>query len=565
MHLLKRAACALSLALLQPQLRGANASADGVGENGGHSLPVLGHPDEQFRPAGLYHSGPQGVNVWNKFIGDVARIDMRVTRPVTLERSFDDTRANRVSATTIKNECSAKAGLDADTDVTFVITVPGYEVKGSPGWVVYRGTTGGAAALDSTKSNLSLGLGGVVHEIGHALRLNHTYGAANDLSAFQAPISYDDNSSVMGRNGGALTLHDRERLGLVPQGRIFQAGGQHASCRQEFRSGQGCTWEITLTDWNARKDNTHYVGARIPFDPRNPETYFLVEYASRPTSVGADEMSDPALRIYTLYESDMYFDDWNRIQMNHTSRPVRRNVLMKEWQNQHRSWRAIAALPLEDRSSFGAQFNAGQVRIEQIPHAPGATAEDKRTTTLRIRHFLPNLCMKDFVQRAAWPDDRACVTKARRDAIKAENEAAPDHTNADGSCKSGFMPRAFDPNRTCVSFDQSAVSSLETQADRDGNSPRLSDQAKGPMTCKGRLRWRGITPTDYVCVTEDRWIEVRNMNDLARRNTNADGTCKGDFVRRNAVRGDRTCVPPQMAELVKLENRNRRSGYLYGQ
>ena len=79
--------------------------------------------------------------------------------------------------------------------------------------------------------------------------------------------------------------------------------------------------------------------------------------------------------------------------------------------------------------------------------------------------------------------------------------------------------------------------------------------------CKNGFVLRMAGPSDYICVTRERYGEVQSENRLAAARVNPQGgaygpdTCKQGFVWREAFENDHVCVTGESRSAAQEENR----------
>lgn len=285
-----------------------------------------------------------------------------------------------------------------------------------------------------------------------------------------------------------------------------------------------------------------YQMVRIPFDPFDLQRYYTIEYR-----VKQDWDSGFPKDVVLIHEISK--KNFTSCDDGSTFKGEYRSYLL----NDHSSRMAIESM--NDRDG---------ITISVISKSPASG-----TAVVRVQSTQPERCIVGFVWREAGPNDRVCVTAARRTQVSAENDKANDTRDPNGgafgpnTCIKGYVWReAFANDLVCV------VPSSRTQAQTENDEAylkRIGFAAYGPLNCKQGFVWREADKRDYVCVPVSRRTEVRNENDNADQNREPGGgafgpdTCKLGFVWREAFLGDRVCVVRESRSLVKSENENRGS------
>lgn len=183
----------------------------------------------------------------------------------------------------------------------------------------------------------------------------------------------------------------------------------------------------------------------------------------------------------------------------------------------------------------------------QIALHPSAGA----TATVSVIGSIARACRPGWVWREAKPSDLVCVTPARRDQTRTQNQLAPGRILPDGLCRSGFVWReAFAGDHVCVPPPARADARADNAAHQDRVNP--ARDAFGPNTCAGGYVWREIDDSDYVCVTPAKRSLAKSLRALSHRLPN--GTCVSGQVWREAVLGDHLCVTPKQRTDARKDN-----------
>src|SRR5690349_20828535 len=88
-------------------------------------------------------------------------------------------------------------------------------------------------------------------------------------------------------------------------------------------------------------------------------------------------------------------------------------------------------------------------------------------------------------------------------------------------------------------------------------SPAHAEGAYGPDTCQPGYVWRGVVPSDHVCVTPAERAQVVDDNRHAASRVShlqplgsRSDYCVQGYVWREAVPGDHVCVTPEQRDQV---------------
>ncbi|MBM9614514.1 hypothetical protein JWJ90_09445 [Desulfobulbus rhabdoformis] len=427
-------------------------------------------------------------------------------------------------------DCVDKAkseGYTPPADHTVVvITSPGIDTFGFDG---------GAFLADDA------GIGVIAHEVGHGISLQHSFSDdPNHCNAIWASkgeydnqwdmMSYSDvwaqNLGNFGRTGPGLNAYHLDRMGWLDRNRIYR-----------FGANGNYDETITLTALT-RPGERGYITARIPFDTTDLNHYYTVEYR-------VPEGWDGGIPGDTVMINEVVNKKFRKCSDNSLStNSAYRSYLIRN----HTGNR----LPKES-------INLNGVRIDLV-------SKDASTgkAQVRIRSTRPEYCIQGYVWREAQPDDKVCVTVARRTAVKQENTMGPSRRQPGGgaygpdTCRQGYVWRESKPNdHVCVT---PASRTKVKQENAIAWEKRIGGATYGPNTCKQGYVWREADKRDWVCVTPARRNEVKEENRLGPSRRQPGGgawgpdTCRQGYVWRNAFPNDHTCVSTTSRTKARNEN-----------
>ncbi len=370
-------------------------------------------------------------------------------------------------------------------------------------------------------------VGGVGHEAGHGIGLNHSFSNDPDYrNADWAQIGeYDNPWDVMswgnafrvptpfGDGPVGLVGFHLDRMGWLPRTRIatFGADGTRSAT-------------LTLAAIN-RPETPGSLLVRIPFDPGDLQRHYTVEFR-RKIRWDAGIPQDTVL----IHEIQKHSDNVYYAHLVYSFSPNK--------------------APAQSLSANGIT-----IRVDSINAA-------SNTARVTITSEMPDRCITGYVWREANASDKVCVTPAIRAQTREENRLAASRRSPTGgaygpnTCLQGFVWReAFSGDFACV------PPSSRTQAQQDnaeaGNRRNPARFAYGPNTCKSGFVWREADDSDWVCVSPEVRTQTRNDNALAasrRSPTGGPNTCLQGFVWREAFPKDFVCVPPATRTQARNDN-----------
>lgn len=411
--------------------------------------------------------------------------------------------------------------LPADA-IRYIVTSPSIDIFG---W------TGGAFLP------FDFDVGGVAHEGGHALGLDHTF--SNDPTyrnaSWAAIGEYDDpwdamswaNSFVattpFGNAPAGLVAPHLDRMGWLPRTRIAVHGASGAA-------------EATYT--LAATNHPGTAGAllvRVPFNPGDLFHYYTIEYRQR--DLWSQGIPADTVLIHEVKRG-----------MDGNGNPTGPQIawLQRDLTHPDRA-------PAQDFSANGVR-----IQVLSVNHAT-------QQAVVSVRSEMTQRCLMGFVWREARPADHVCVPPSERDDTRNENALADARREPGGgpfgpdTCRQGFVWReAFAGDRVCVpvaSRTRARASNAAAQA--RVNPARL---VYGPNTCKPGFVWREADAFDWVCVSPVVRQQTLSENALADERRQPGGghsgpdTCRDGFVWREAYLNDHVCVPPASRTNARNDN-----------
>ena len=298
-------------------------------------------------------------------------------------------------------------------------------VVSSPGIDTFGGFGGAFVREDAS-------VGTIAHEVGHGLSLRHSMSDdPNYCNVGWASIGeYDDRWDLMsfgnvrsmplgefGRAGPSLNTYHQDRMGWLDRDKILRFGADGRIERQ-----------VTLTA-STRPEGNGFLMVRIPFDVNDLYRYYTVEYRVAEEwdgGIGADRVMIRETKNATL----------TKCSTGNQRSGGYRSYLLRDPGNR---------TPLESIDRNGVEVDV----ISKDPSAGRAV--------VRIRSARPLRCVQGFVWREARPEDRVCVTPARRAEVREENRLADSRRQPGGgaygpdTCRQGYVWReAFPGDHVCV-------------------------------------------------------------------------------------------------------------------
>lgn len=362
-------------------------------------------------------------------------------------------------------------------------------------------------------------VGGVVHETGHGIGLNHSFSNdPNYRNADWAQIGeYDDPWDVMswgnafrvpttfGDGPVGLVGPHLDRMGWLPRSRIMTFG---ADGRDNVM--------VTLAAIN-HPETPGTLLVRIPFDPGDLQRHYTVELRPKIRWDGGIPETTVLIHEVQRHTDGIYYAH-----------------LVYEFSPSKRPTQSLSA-------------NGVTISVNSIDAA-------NNTARVTITSQMVRRCVMGFVWREARPNDFVCVTPAIRTQTRTENSLASSRRSPTGgpfgpdTCRQGFVWReAFPNDHVCV------PASSREQARRDNaeaaNRSNPARLAYGPNTCKPGFVWREADDWDWVCVSPQVRAQTRDDNALAASRRSPTGgafgpdTCRQGFVWREAFPADHVCVP----------------------
>jgi hypothetical protein len=401
-----------------------------------------------------------------------------------------------------------------------VVTNPGVDLFGWPGWGAYLGVEGD--------------LGAFGHEVSHGFGYEHSFADRPD-PASSAPFSfgeYGDPFDIMswantfgtapgrfGSTGPNFNAYHLDRMGWLARGEVVNFGANGNSSTTYtltplYAPGQGGTRAV-----------------RVPFDPSDMYRYYSIELR-QPTRWDAGILS-PKVLIHEV---------------------------------KRRPGSAVGSTPLSfllRDATWGAHVQT--VSANGVTITVNSIAADGSSATVTVTGNIAQRCLQGYVWREAQPGDIVCVTGAVRAQAWADNAAAASRRSPTGgaygpdTCISGYVWReAYPGDHVCVRGDVRS----QARADNAAAAGRINPARVlyGPNTCKQSYVWREADLFDYVCVTGEVRAETRSENSLANQRRSPTGgaygpnTCLQGFVWREAFPDDFVCVPPASRSRAKADN-----------
>jgi hypothetical protein len=381
-------------------------------------------------------------------------------------------------------------------------------------------------------------VGGVVHEAGHGIGLNHSFSNdPNYRNADWAQIGeYDDPWDVMswgnafrvptpfGDGPVGLVGFHLDRMGWLPRSRMITFGADGRSSAS-----------VNLAAIN-HPETPGPLLVRIPFDPGDLQRHYTVEFR-RKIRWDAGIPEDIVLIHDVQRRSDGVYYAHLIYEFSPTKRPAR---------------------------SLSA--NGVTISVDNINAAAN-------TARVSITSAMVDRCIMGYVWRGANANDKVCVTPAIRSQTSDENARAGQRRSPTGgaygpdTCRQGFVWReAFAGDRVCVPpTSREQARRDNAQAANRKNPARI---AYGPNTCKSGYVWREADDWDWVCVTPTVRAQTRDDNARARERRSPTGgaygadTCLRGFVWRDAFPGDLVCVTPATRSQAANDNAQAQSKLL---
>ncbi len=327
---------------------------------------------------------------------------------------------------------------------------------------------GGRAFLPAT-----IDIGGLGHEIGHGLQLNHSF--SNDLTYRNSPWSaigeYGDPWDVMswanvhdtslgefGSGGPGLNAYHRDRMGWLPRNRILTFGADGLTSAT-----------LTMAALN-QPEADGYLLVRVPFEPSDPFHYFTIEFRKH-DGWDAGIPSD----IVLIHEVDRRSDGQYY------------TYLLRDPSDSH--------APIQS-------LNRDGVTIQVNPSASGIGPNQALVT---VHSEIAERCLMGYVWREAYPNDKICVPSATRQQAREDNVQAIARRNPNGgaygpdTCLQGYVWREADTSDwVCVTPQVRTRTRQDNAAAASRRNPNGGPY--GPDTCLQGFVWRDAFHGDHICV-----------------------------------------------------------------
>lgn len=381
------------------------------------------------------------------------------------------------------------------------------------------GADGGRVLLNSNNWNVSY----AAHEMAHLMDLNHSYSdAAPDaeyddqwdlMSVWRVFHRVDLPRFIFGPPG--LNAEHRDRMGWLRRDQVQTFG----------RDGQRSR---TVTITNLYQPGTRGIrSVRVPIGS-DPLHYYTVELRLKrgwDAAIPAD--------VVLIHEVQRYW--------KYANSPT--TFLLREGPGSGDPLRALT-----DRR------NDITIRVNSIDPASA-------TARVSITSSLP--CRPGFVWRNAQRTDQVCVTRAIRERVRTDNDAALARrlSRTSEACRSGFVWRgAFEGDRVCVE----PATRTQAREDNAAADTRLAAlDVDGPNKCEPGYVFRLSDERDYVCVRLAVRTQTRADNAAApARRLRGSTTCRPGYVWRHAFPEDVVCVERERRTQARADNAAARSRLL---